>query len=156
MACARLRGCIRIRVQDGGGQQESWCSREAEQARSRRGRGSRRAQRGLPHEIEWSRRLLRTAATTGTGSSIRSRSTSRRGRLLPIQRCPTFSRLKTLLMNAWCVATNIDPLVCMLEHSPVLENLTLLLSKGPKRSKDVEEKYGLLDRSPVISDTLKK
>ncbi|TVU26417.1 hypothetical protein EJB05_28964, partial [Eragrostis curvula] len=70
--------------------------------------------------------------------------------------CPTFSRLKTLLMNGWCVAANIDPLVCMLEHSPVLENLTLLLGKGPIRSKDVEEKYGLLDRSPVISDTLKK
>ncbi|VAI84454.1 unnamed protein product [Triticum turgidum subsp. durum] len=43
--------------------------------------------------------------------------------------CPTFSNLKTLLLNEWCVAIDFRALLCILEHSPVLEKLILRLSK---------------------------
>ncbi|TVU25930.1 hypothetical protein EJB05_28451 [Eragrostis curvula] len=40
--------------------------------------------------------------------------------------CPTFSKLKTLLLNDyWCVPDDFCALTCILEHSPVLEKLTL-------------------------------
>jgi hypothetical protein len=42
-------------------------------------------------------------------------------------RCPIFSKLKTLLLNDWCVEINFDALICFLEHTPVLEKLTLQL-----------------------------
>ncbi|PAN41676.1 hypothetical protein PAHAL_8G062700 [Panicum hallii] len=41
--------------------------------------------------------------------------------------CPTFSRLKTLSLNEnWCVP-DVHPLACTLQHSPVLEKLSLSL-----------------------------
>nr|TKV99865.1 hypothetical protein SEVIR_8G072200v2 [Setaria viridis] len=44
-----------------------------------------------------------------------------------LKRCPTFRQLKTLVLNEyWCVP-DIHPLKCILEHSPVLEALCLLL-----------------------------
>jgi hypothetical protein len=44
--------------------------------------------------------------------------------------CPIFSKLKTLLLDDyWCVPDDFRALVCVLEHSPVLEELTLLFSK---------------------------
>uniref|UniRef100_A0A453N104 Uncharacterized protein n=1 Tax=Aegilops tauschii subsp. strangulata TaxID=200361 RepID=A0A453N104_AEGTS len=51
--------------------------------------------------------------------------------------CPTFSKLKTLLLNEyWCEAPDLDPLACILQNSPVLEKLTLqLFSKVYKSSK---------------------
>uniref|UniRef100_A0A0A9B7E7 FBD domain-containing protein n=1 Tax=Arundo donax TaxID=35708 RepID=A0A0A9B7E7_ARUDO len=70
--------------------------------------------------------------------------------------CPTFSKLKALLMNDWCVAVDLSPLVCMLEHSPVLEKLTLQLRKGPKHSTENEGKYDPMNKSIAISEHLKK
>ncbi|KXG28034.1 F-box/LRR-repeat protein At3g58980 [Sorghum bicolor] len=48
--------------------------------------------------------------------------------------CPTFSKLRTLLINDyWCEPPDCRALACILEHSPVLERLTIVLSgKGPK------------------------
>ncbi|RCV37540.1 hypothetical protein SETIT_8G071700v2 [Setaria italica] len=43
--------------------------------------------------------------------------------------CPTFSKLKTLLLNEWCVAIDVHALVSILKHSPVLEKLILQLIK---------------------------
>ena len=43
--------------------------------------------------------------------------------------CPTFNKLKNLLLNDWCVQPDLRALVWMLAHSPVLENLTLQLRK---------------------------
>ncbi|XBH60284.1 hypothetical protein VPH35_114901 [Triticum aestivum] len=43
--------------------------------------------------------------------------------------CPTFSKLKNLLLNDWCVQPDLRGLVSMLEHSLILENLTLQLRK---------------------------
>uniref|UniRef100_A0ACD5ZFE3 Uncharacterized protein n=1 Tax=Avena sativa TaxID=4498 RepID=A0ACD5ZFE3_AVESA len=41
--------------------------------------------------------------------------------------CPMFSKLKTLLVNEWCMAANFTGLVYLLQHSPILEMLTLEL-----------------------------
>ena len=38
-----------------------------------------------------------------------------------------FSKLKTLLLNEWCVDDNFTGLVYFLEHAPILETLTLRL-----------------------------
>ncbi|CAM0876957.1 unnamed protein product [Alopecurus aequalis] len=40
--------------------------------------------------------------------------------------CPIFGNLKTLLLNGWCVASGLHRLVCILQHSPILEKVTLL------------------------------
>ncbi|CAO2143637.1 unnamed protein product [Urochloa humidicola] len=48
--------------------------------------------------------------------------------------CPIFRNLKTLLLNEhWCVPADFGALTCILEHSPVLEKLTLLyFARDPK------------------------
>ena len=43
--------------------------------------------------------------------------------------CPIFGKLKTLLLNEWCAAVDLGALVCILQHSPILEKLTLQLHK---------------------------
>ncbi|CAO2148743.1 unnamed protein product [Urochloa humidicola] len=54
--------------------------------------------------------------------------------------CPTFGRLRTLLLNDyWCTPTDLRALSCILQHSPVLEKLTLQLSsEGPKHKVEIE------------------
>ncbi|CAM0874783.1 unnamed protein product [Alopecurus aequalis] len=46
--------------------------------------------------------------------------------------CPTFSKLKTLLLNEWFLVANLNLLIWFLEHSPILEKLTLQLPKNAK------------------------
>jgi hypothetical protein len=41
--------------------------------------------------------------------------------------CPVFSKLKTLVLNEWCVAIDLHGLVRILQHTPILEKLTLQL-----------------------------
>ncbi|KAM0840503.1 hypothetical protein ACQ4PT_059613 [Festuca glaucescens] len=41
--------------------------------------------------------------------------------------CPMFSKLKTLLLNGWCLADNCAGMVYFLQHSPILETFTLQL-----------------------------
>lgn len=41
--------------------------------------------------------------------------------------CPVFSKLKTLLLNDWCLTANLAALVCFLQHSPTLQKLILQL-----------------------------
>ncbi|XP_066162050.1 MEIOTIC F-BOX protein MOF-like isoform X1 [Oryza sativa Japonica Group] len=43
--------------------------------------------------------------------------------------CPTFTNLKTLLLSQWFESSDHCALICILQHSPVLEKLTLQLSK---------------------------
>lgn len=40
---------------------------------------------------------------------------------------PTFTKLKTLLLNEWCLAADLHALICILQHSPILEKLTIQL-----------------------------
>ncbi|XP_066339532.1 uncharacterized protein [Miscanthus floridulus] len=47
---------------------------------------------------------------------------------MDLRLCPTFGKLKTLFLNEyWCMPDDFTPLACILEHSPVLEELTLEL-----------------------------
>nr|XP_051219004.1 F-box/FBD/LRR-repeat protein At5g22700-like [Lolium perenne] len=57
--------------------------------------------------------------------------------------CPTFSKLKTLLLSEWCpdIASDLNILSCFLKHSPILEKLTLQLSKVPKKPAEVQRSY---------------
>jgi hypothetical protein len=41
--------------------------------------------------------------------------------------CPTFTKLKTLVLGEWCLAADLDALILFLRHSPFLEKLTLHL-----------------------------
>ncbi|TVU26110.1 hypothetical protein EJB05_28643, partial [Eragrostis curvula] len=70
--------------------------------------------------------------------------------------CPTFSKLKTLLLNDyWCVPDDLSALSCILEHSPVLEKLTLqLFSEGPKHKLEMKGSFGSTGRSAAFSEHL--
>ncbi|WVZ89167.1 hypothetical protein U9M48_035604, partial [Paspalum notatum var. saurae] len=54
--------------------------------------------------------------------------------------CPVFSKLKTLLLNEyWCMPDDFSALACILEHSPVLEKLTVeLFFEGPTYKVEME------------------
>ncbi|TVU26429.1 hypothetical protein EJB05_28976, partial [Eragrostis curvula] len=85
--------------------------------------------------------------------------------LLPVQYifrrdlrwCPTFTKLKTLLLNDyWCYPVDCRALACILEHTPVLEKLTVLFSSQVESKYKLEMK-GRLDpkeRSVGISERL--
>ncbi|CAN6372379.1 unnamed protein product [Urochloa humidicola] len=46
--------------------------------------------------------------------------------------CPIFGRLKTLLLDMWCRAIDLHALVRILQHTPILEKLTLQLRSDEK------------------------
>lgn len=71
-----------------------------------------------------------------------------------LRRCPTFSKLKTVSLNEWCVSGGHSALICILQHSPVLENLSLQLLKVPDFIKPVKATYNLLEHS-FVSENLK-
>ncbi|CAL4994702.1 unnamed protein product [Urochloa decumbens] len=54
------------------------------------------------------------------------------------QSCATFPRLKTLLLNEWCMAVDFGVLVYFLQYSPNLEKLTLQLGHCEIRNPAVE------------------
>jgi len=71
--------------------------------------------------------------------------------------CPMFSNLKTLLLNDyWCVPDDFRSLVCILEHPPVLEKLTLeLFSKKHRQQREREASLRPMEGSAVILEHLK-
>ncbi|CAN6374690.1 unnamed protein product [Urochloa humidicola] len=58
--------------------------------------------------------------------------------------CPVFSKLKTLLLSEWCVTANLGALICFLQHSPVLEKLTLQFPEVLKDLVGTGASYGTL------------
>ncbi|KAG0518382.1 hypothetical protein BDA96_09G170600, partial [Sorghum bicolor] len=70
--------------------------------------------------------------------------------------CPTFSRLKSLSLNQnWCVPDE-HPLACILEHSPVLEDLILCLYfELPKVNVEIKRRFNPKELPPTISSHLK-
>ncbi|CAM0944017.1 unnamed protein product [Alopecurus aequalis] len=68
--------------------------------------------------------------------------------------CPTFTKLKTLLLNYWCLAADHNALIYFLQHSPILEKLTLQLSKAPPNVTKTDRIYVPLGQS-VASNSLK-
>nr|TKV99855.1 hypothetical protein SEVIR_8G071375v2 [Setaria viridis] len=72
--------------------------------------------------------------------------------------CPTLSKLKSLLLSEWCVAAGDHrALICILQHSPVLEMLTLQLSEDMETRNMVPSKaiYNLLDQ-PLPPEKLQR
>ncbi|KAK1646550.1 hypothetical protein QYE76_064355 [Lolium multiflorum] len=71
--------------------------------------------------------------------------------------CTTFSKLIVLILNEyWCVPTDFDALACILEHSPVLEILTIhFFSKGPKHKVEIRGCCNAVESSAAISEHLK-
>uniref|UniRef100_A0A0D9XQ77 FBD domain-containing protein n=1 Tax=Leersia perrieri TaxID=77586 RepID=A0A0D9XQ77_9ORYZ len=63
--------------------------------------------------------------------------------------CPPFSKLKTLVLKAWFVAPNFSPLLWFLQHAPLLEKLTLVLSKLPKYISNTYGSYSPWEQSFV-------
>uniref|UniRef100_A0A0A9GV48 FBD domain-containing protein n=1 Tax=Arundo donax TaxID=35708 RepID=A0A0A9GV48_ARUDO len=74
-----------------------------------------------------------------------------------LKQCPTFTNLKTLLLNEyWCMPADFSALACILEHSPILEKLILqLLSKRAKSKIEMKGRPGPTERSVAISQHLK-
>ncbi|TVU16833.1 hypothetical protein EJB05_36988, partial [Eragrostis curvula] len=74
-----------------------------------------------------------------------------------MRRCPMFNNLKKLwLDDCWCAPDDFKMLACILEHSPILEKLTLqLFSQGPNHKMELEGSISPIGRSPVISEYLK-
>ncbi|CAM0902715.1 unnamed protein product [Alopecurus aequalis] len=63
--------------------------------------------------------------------------------------CPTFSKLKTLLLSEWCpdISSDLNVLSCFLKHSPTLEKLTLQLSEVLKVPVETQRSYTPSDPS---------
>uniref|UniRef100_A0ACD5ZR45 Uncharacterized protein n=1 Tax=Avena sativa TaxID=4498 RepID=A0ACD5ZR45_AVESA len=68
-------------------------------------------------------------------------------------KCPTFDKLKTLLLNEWCVAIDLGSLLTILQHSPYLQKLTLQLNEEPKQMTLKEKSYHT-ELSPAVSKHL--
>ncbi|CAN6374728.1 unnamed protein product [Urochloa humidicola] len=71
--------------------------------------------------------------------------------------CPTYRQLKNCVLNEhWCVP-DVRALACILEHSPVLEELCLLLfSKGPKHNVEMKGSFSPKELPSTISAHLKR
>ncbi|KAM0900133.1 hypothetical protein ACQ4PT_020841 [Festuca glaucescens] len=68
--------------------------------------------------------------------------------------CPTFSKLKTLLVGEWCMDANLGALMCLLQHTPVLEKLTIQLNESPSILTGTEGMYKSTGQ-PFASNTPK-
>nr|XP_051202063.1 MEIOTIC F-BOX protein MOF-like [Lolium perenne] len=52
--------------------------------------------------------------------------------------CPTFPKLKTLILNEWCVYDDVTAIECILRHTPRLESLILQLNFKNRPTLQVE------------------
>ncbi|XP_006663281.2 F-box protein At5g03100-like [Oryza brachyantha] len=68
--------------------------------------------------------------------------------------CPTFNNLKTLLLSGWFESPVQSALICILQHSPFLEKLTLQLFKKPEINLQSKAIYNLIEQ-PFASENLK-
>ncbi|TVU46295.1 hypothetical protein EJB05_05821, partial [Eragrostis curvula] len=72
-----------------------------------------------------------------------------------IMPCPEFSKLKTLLLIDWFVADGLSALPWFLQHSPILERLTLeFSSEAQKSSEGIKRSCKVLEQS-IASKHLK-
>ncbi|CAD6256570.1 unnamed protein product [Miscanthus lutarioriparius] len=71
-----------------------------------------------------------------------------------LTRCPVFSKLKTLLLNEWCITNNLGALICFLQHSPVLEKLIIQFEPPEihERLVEIGGSYDLRKQSLVLKD----
>ncbi|KAK1678139.1 hypothetical protein QYE76_038987 [Lolium multiflorum] len=64
-----------------------------------------------------------------------------------LKRCPTFINLKTLSLGEWCMATDFDALIFLLQHSPNIERLFLHLKLNFNTREPSKTDIELEDRS---------
>ncbi|XP_025828802.1 F-box/FBD/LRR-repeat protein At5g56420-like [Panicum hallii] len=69
-----------------------------------------------------------------------------------LTQCPVFSKLKTLLLDDWCITTNHGALICFLQHSPVLEKLILHFSKTHGNLVEMGASYDLRKQPLALKD----
>nr|XP_051226621.1 uncharacterized protein LOC127344397 [Lolium perenne] len=55
--------------------------------------------------------------------------------------CPMFSNLKTLLLSEWCVVPDFSGLIYFLQHSPIMEKLTLEILYSIMGDVEIDESY---------------
>ncbi|CAD6255031.1 unnamed protein product [Miscanthus lutarioriparius] len=105
--------------------------------------------------------------TDGSGSSVVLRGLSQAKSVVLISEpdqiifrsylrwCPIFNNLKALFLNDYWCTPDFNALVCILEHSPVLEKLTLeLFCEGPKYKIEMKGSLNLMELSAKISEHL--
>ncbi|OQU82775.1 hypothetical protein SORBI_3005G019650 [Sorghum bicolor] len=107
--------------------------------------------------------------TDGSGNSVLLRGLSQANKSLvliyepeqiifksDLRWCPVFNNLKALFLNDyWCTPDDFNVLVCILEHSPVLEKLTLeLFCEGPKYRVEMKGSFNQMERPAKISEHL--
>ncbi|KAL6658212.1 hypothetical protein ACP70R_003798 [Stipagrostis hirtigluma subsp. patula] len=68
--------------------------------------------------------------------------------------CPTFSKLKTLLLHVPHKFNDLQLIVCILEHSPVLEKLTLRVPKVLECARESVSSYHPMEQLSAISKYL--
>ncbi|CAD6253458.1 unnamed protein product [Miscanthus lutarioriparius] len=71
-----------------------------------------------------------------------------------LTRCPVFSKLKTLLLNEWCITNNLGALICFLQRSPVQEKLIIQFEPPEihERLVEIGASYDLRKQSLVLKD----
>ncbi|CAN6346439.1 unnamed protein product [Urochloa humidicola] len=74
-----------------------------------------------------------------------------------LRRCPTFNKLKTLLLNDYLsLGLDLDAITCVLKHSPVLEKLNLeLFPEGSDHKMEIKGSYIPVQTIAAISEHLK-
>uniref|UniRef100_A0A0E0MDP6 F-box domain-containing protein n=1 Tax=Oryza punctata TaxID=4537 RepID=A0A0E0MDP6_ORYPU len=65
--------------------------------------------------------------------------------------CPPFSKLKSLVLKSWFVPPDLSVLTWFLQHAPLLEKLTLNLSKVPNNLVEMDDSYNPLEQSFAAS-----
>ncbi|CAM0874747.1 unnamed protein product [Alopecurus aequalis] len=68
-----------------------------------------------------------------------------------LRQCPTFCKIKRLLLSEWSLAGNHHALICILQHTPILENLILQL-KTTEDTEQVKATYNLLEQSFALGN----
>ncbi|KAK3151536.1 hypothetical protein QOZ80_3AG0247150 [Eleusine coracana subsp. coracana] len=69
-----------------------------------------------------------------------------------LAQCPMFSKLKTLLLNEWCLTANLGALICFLQHSPILENLILQFHPNQYNLVEMGASYNLKKHSLILKN----
>ncbi|XP_051206607.1 MEIOTIC F-BOX protein MOF-like [Lolium perenne] len=72
--------------------------------------------------------ILRGLSEATSLELIATRSDGRTIFLRDLAWCPTFPKLKTLILNEWCVYDDVSAIECLLRHTPRLESLILQLN----------------------------
>uniref|UniRef100_A0A0D3HJE5 F-box domain-containing protein n=1 Tax=Oryza barthii TaxID=65489 RepID=A0A0D3HJE5_9ORYZ len=68
-----------------------------------------------------------------------------------LELCPPFSKLKTLVLKSWFVPPDLSALTWFLQHAPLLEKLTLNLSKVPNNLGVMDDSYNPWEQSFAAS-----